>query len=84
VVGGDGLRLGTRGARLMVARMSAGETATLPDEARQHVFAASGSVSLAGHVLGSGDAARVTDEPGHVVRAIEPAELLVWSFASDD
>ena len=54
---------------------------TLPDDPRQHVFAATGSVALAGEVLGAGDAVRISDEPGHVVRASEATELLVWSFA---
>jgi redox-sensitive bicupin YhaK (pirin superfamily) len=79
--GGDGLRLGTRGARLLVAHLPAGESVALPDGPRQHVFAATGSVALADLVLRGGDAARISDEPGHVVRASEDTELLVWSFA---
>ena len=81
VAGGDGLPLGTLGARLLVARLTAGQSVALPDGPRQHVFAATGSVALAGDVLGPGDAARISDEPGRVVRASEDAELLVWSFA---
>jgi redox-sensitive bicupin YhaK (pirin superfamily) len=81
VAGGDGLPLGTLGARLLVARLTAGQSVALPDGPRQHVFAASGSAALAGDVLRPGDAARISDEPGHVVRASEDTELLVWSFA---
>jgi quercetin 2,3-dioxygenase len=81
VVGGAGLPIGTAGARLLLARLSPGDAVTLPDDARQHVFAATGSVSLDGLSLRSGDAVRVEDEPGHVVSATEPTELLVWSFA---
>jgi quercetin 2,3-dioxygenase len=80
VAGGDGLRIGTTGARLLVARLAPGEVVTLPDDARQHVFAATGSVSVADASLHAGDAARITDEPGHLVRAREDTELLVWSF----
>jgi redox-sensitive bicupin YhaK (pirin superfamily) len=80
VAGGNGLPVGTRGARLLVARLSPGDAVSLPDDPRQHVFAATGSVSLAGSVLRAGDAVRLTDEPGHVVRASEATELLVWSF----
>ncbi|RYC11451.1 pirin family protein [Nocardioides zhouii] len=80
VAGGDGLPLGTHGARLLVARLTVGESVALPDGPRQHVFAASGSVALDARVLHPGDAARVTDEPGHVVRASSDTELLVWSF----
>jgi quercetin 2,3-dioxygenase len=80
VVGGYGLPIGTSGARLLVARLAPGESVTLPDDPRQHVFAATGAVSLEGLALGAGDAVRIDDEPGHLVRASEPTELLVWSF----
>ena len=82
VVGGaDGLPIGTRGARLSVARLAPGQSVALPDDPRQHVFAATGSVSLGEVVLDAGDAVRLTDEPRHVVRANAETELLVWSFA---
>ncbi|HEV2798552.1 MAG TPA: pirin family protein [Nocardioides sp.] len=80
VAGGSGLPVGVAGARLLVARLARGETVTLPDDPRQHVFAASGSVSVGDRSLEPGDAVRITDEPGQVVRAGEAAELLVWSF----
>lgn len=80
VVGGGGLPIGTTGARLLVARLSPGQTVELPDDPRQHVFAATGSASLDGIALAAGDAVRVTDEPGRVVRASEATELLVWTF----
>ena len=82
VAGGDGLPIGTTGARLLVARIEAGRTVALPGDPRQHVFAASGAVSLGGEKLRAGDAVRLTDEPGHAVTAVEPTELLVWSFAA--
>ncbi|MCW2737884.1 pirin family protein [Nocardioides sp.] len=81
VVGGDGLPIGTRGARLLVARLDPGASVVLPDDPRQHVFAATGAVSLDGLALRGGDAVRLTDEPGHLVRADEASELLVWAFA---
>ena len=81
VAGGSGLPIGVTGGRLLVARLAPGSSATLPDDPRQHVFVATGAASVGGASLGPGDAARVTDEPGHVVRASEPTELLVWSFA---
>ena len=81
VVGGSGLPIGTVGAQLLVARLDAGSSVTLPDDPRQHVFAATGTVSLGGLSLRSGDAVRIEDEPGHVVRASAPTELLVWSFS---
>jgi hypothetical protein len=82
VAGGGGLRIGTTGARLLVARLSPGTSVSLPEDPRQHVFAATGAVSLAGLDLRAGDAVRLTDEPGHVVTAVQATELLVWSFAA--
>jgi redox-sensitive bicupin YhaK (pirin superfamily) len=81
VVGGDGLPIGTSGARLLVARLDAGQTVTLPEDPRQHVFAATGSVGLEGVALGPGDAIRIEGEPGRVVTANAQTELLVWAFA---
>lgn len=82
VAGGSGLPIGTTGARLLVARLAPGGSVVLPDDPRQHVFAASGSVALGPHALRGGDAVRISDEPGHVVTAAEETELLVWSFAT--
>ena len=84
VVGGQGLPIGTRGARLLVARLAPGQSVALPEDPRQHVFAATGAVDFDGVAVGGGDAVRLTDEPGRVVRASEASELLVWTFASSD
>ncbi|GAA1912967.1 pirin family protein [Nocardioides hwasunensis] len=81
VAGGSGLPIGTTGARLLLARLAAGQSATLPEDPRQHVFAATGAVSLGPESLRAGDAVRIEDEPGHAVTASEDTELLVWSFA---
>ena len=81
MAGGDGLPIGTTGARLLVARMDPGESVTLPEDPRQHVFAATGAVDLDGVDLRAGDAVRLSDEPGHVVTASQQTDLLVWSFA---
>ncbi len=80
VVGGEGLPIGVRGARLLLARLEPGGSLELPEESRQHVFAVTGAVDLDGVALSSGDAVRLTDEPGQRVRATEPSELLVWTF----
>jgi quercetin 2,3-dioxygenase len=82
VVGGGGLPIGTTGARLLVARLAAGGSVVLPDDPRQHVFAATGAVEMGPRSLRGGDAVRISDEPGHVVTATEETELLIWSFAS--
>lgn len=70
------------GAVLRVARLGAGDTVTLPDEPRQHVFVAGGALvrsSLAGP-LADGDAFRITDRPWLSVTAAVPTELMVWAF----
>ena len=81
VAGGGGLPIGTTGARLLVARLSAGQAVDLPDDPRQHVFAATGSLSLDGDPLRAGDAVRIEGGGGRRVRASSFSELLVWSFA---
>ena len=81
VVGGHGLPIGTVGARLLVARLAPGQSVALPEDPRQHLFTATGAVHLEGVALRDGDAVRLSDEPGRVVRASEASELLVWTFA---
>jgi redox-sensitive bicupin YhaK (pirin superfamily) len=81
VVGGHGLPIGTRDARLLLARLAPGQAVALPEDPRQHVFAATGAVDLDGVAVRGGDAVRLTDEPGRVARASEATELLVWTFA---
>lgn len=83
VVGGEGLPIGTAGARLLVARLDPGQEVVLPEDPRQHLFVASGALAVPGAVpetVGAGDALRVTDEPGLRVRAVAGSELLVWSL----
>jgi redox-sensitive bicupin YhaK (pirin superfamily) len=77
------VRLGTASATLRIARLGAGDTVTLPDEPRQHVFVAGGALtrSSLAEPLGDGDAFRITDQPGLSLTAAVPTELLVWSFA---
>jgi redox-sensitive bicupin YhaK (pirin superfamily) len=74
--------LGSR-ARLLVARLAAGDTVTLPDEPLQHVFVAGGALtrSSLAEPLSDGDAFRITDEPRLTVTAAVPTELMVWAFA---
>jgi redox-sensitive bicupin YhaK (pirin superfamily) len=86
VAGGSGLPLGVAGARLLVARLGAGEEVTLPGGSRQHVFVATGEVALSGPdpsvaTGGQGDAWRIADAPGLRLRASAASEVLVWDFA---
>lgn len=80
VVGGRGLPIGTQGARLLVARLAPGQSVALPEDPRQHVFAATGAADLDGIAVRGGDAVRLTDEPGRVLTATEATDLLVWTF----
>ena len=81
VAGGAGLPLGTSGARLLVARLIPGQSVDLPDDPRQHVFAATGSLQLGGRTLRAGDAVRLAGAGALRVEASRSSELLVWSFA---
>ena len=78
------LRLGSATATLWAARLEAGEDAVLPEDPRQHLFVVAGRLALPGGPVGTGDAVRITDEPGHRVVATMPTDLLVWTFASVD
>ncbi len=69
-------------AILRVARLDAGDSVTLPDEPRQHVFVAGGALtrSSLAEPLADGDAFRIVDQPGLAVSAAVPTELMVWAF----
>jgi redox-sensitive bicupin YhaK (pirin superfamily) len=69
------------GAALHVARLAPGEEVSLPSARRLHVYVARGAARLEGAgPLGEGDAARLTDEPERVLRAVGAAEVLVWQL----
>lgn len=76
------LGIGVAAATLWVARLGAGQTVTLPDDAKQHVFVATGALqrSSLAEPLQAGDAFRIDDRPGLVLTAAAPTELLVWTF----
>jgi quercetin 2,3-dioxygenase len=82
VVGGEGLPVGVAGARLLVARLAAGEEVELPGGRRQHVFVATGSVVLPepAEEAVAGDAWRISDHPGLGLRARAASEVLVWDL----
>jgi redox-sensitive bicupin YhaK (pirin superfamily) len=66
-------------AGLHVARVSAGETVSLPDAPLVHLFVCSGTaVTETGAVLGAGDALRARDASGLGISG--DAELLVWAM----
>ncbi len=69
-------------ATLSVARLGAGDTVTLPDAPRVHVFVAGGALqrSSLAEPLSDGDAFRITGETGVSVTAAVPTDLMVWTF----
>lgn len=83
VVGPDSpLAVGVVGASYGIARLDAGETLTLPEAPRLHVYVASGALlrSSLAEPLHDGDAFLMSGEPAHEVAAGVPTDLLVWSL----
>lgn len=75
------IRIKNRDAALHAARLRPGQAVVLPDAPYLHLFVARGSVSLEGTgPLGAGDAVRLAATGGQQVRALEPAEILVWEM----
>ena len=67
------------GAVMWVARLSAGETVTLPDAPYVHVFVARGAVVLGDDTLAEGDAARLTSAGAlDVTAGADGAEIIAW------
>jgi len=74
--------LGVRGATLWVTRLPPGETRELPEAASAYAFLARGQVYVEPlGVLDDGDALAITSPASLALTALEPAELLVWTFA---
>ena len=71
------------GATLSIARLAPGESVTLGDAPRQHVYVVTGALarSSLAEPLAAGDAFRITDDPGLVLTAAAPTELMVWDFS---
>jgi redox-sensitive bicupin YhaK (pirin superfamily) len=75
------IRIHNRYAALHAARLSTGETATLPEAPYLHLFVPRGTVDLEGAgSLQEGDAVRFTATGGHRVTATTDAEVLVWEM----
>ena len=82
--GTDGaIRLHQAGAAMSVARLSSGDTVTVPDAPYVHVFAARGSVQLGDQYLEEGDAARLTGAGELDLTATSDAEVIVWETDSE-
>jgi redox-sensitive bicupin YhaK (pirin superfamily) len=70
------------GAALHVGRLTPGQSVQLPSAALVFVYVARGAVAMGpGQPLAAGDSARLTGTPeAGGVRALEPAEILVWEM----
>ncbi|MGK5742247.1 pirin family protein [Micromonospora sp. URMC 103] len=79
--GASAIRIRNRYAALHAARLTPGDTVTLPDAPFLHLYVPDGAVTLEGTgLLGTGDAVRMTATGGQRVTATEPAEILVWEM----
>lgn len=79
--GHDGaISINQAGAVLWAGRLRAGETVTVPDAPRVHLFVAVGSADLAGSDLAEGDAARLADADRlELTAGALGAEVLIWA-----
>ena len=70
------------GATLSILRMERLDTYTLGDAPLQHVYVVTGALarSSLAEPLAAGDAFRITDDPGLVLTAAAPTELMIWDF----
>jgi redox-sensitive bicupin YhaK (pirin superfamily) len=75
------IRIRNRYAALHAARLSPGQSVSLPDAPFLHLFVPRGSVELEEvGMLGAGDAVRFTATGGQRLTGVEPAEVLVWEM----
>ena len=70
------------GATLAIVRLDRLDTFTLGDAPLQHVYVATGALarSSLAEPLAAGDAFRITEDPGLVLTAAAPTELMVWEL----
>jgi quercetin 2,3-dioxygenase len=77
------VHIGCSGAALHVGRLRRGQSVELPWAALVFVYVALGAVAMGSEKpLGAGDSARLTGVSGCGIRALEPAEILVWEMDS--
>lgn len=76
------LEIHQRDAAMYVARLTAGEAVDLPAAPFVHVFVAKGEVTLGGHTLAQGDAARLTDAEVVSMVSSNESETVVWEMHS--
>lgn len=78
-----GVTIHQRDAELLAGRLAPGTEVVVPAAPHVHVFVAAGTADLDGAgALGTGDAARLTDEGPHpLVAGVAGAEVLIWVTA---
>jgi len=75
------IRIKNKYATLHAARLSPGQSVTVPEAPFLHLFVARGDVTLEGAgTLRQGDAVRFTAAGGQRITASAPAEILVWEM----
>ncbi|MFK4083112.1 pirin family protein [Kribbella sp. NPDC020789] len=76
------IRLHQHSAGLSAARLAPSQTVLVPEAPHVHIFIAKGSAELEGlGVLGTADAARLTNTGGHRLTAgAQGAEVLIWEM----
>ena len=77
------VRINQRDATMWVARLSEGETVTLPGERFVHLFVARGGVRLGDHELRAGDAVRLRDAGEQELYASDMTEIIVWGSSAE-
>lgn len=75
----EGVHINQPGATLRAARMTAGDTLGVPDDAYVHLHVARGGVRLEDTKLTEGDAVRLTAATRLEVTALDRSEILLWS-----
>jgi redox-sensitive bicupin YhaK (pirin superfamily) len=79
------LRLHQAGAGMSVAALPRGSSLNLPTAYGLHLFVTRGAVTLetdgVAEYLAVGDAARLKNAQGEMVRAVQDSEILVWELA---
>jgi quercetin 2,3-dioxygenase len=79
--GTPAVRIGCSGAALHAGRLARAQVVQLPSAALVFVYVARGAVAMgSGRPFGAGDSARLTDAAEIGIRALEPAEVLVWEM----
>ena len=77
--GHDGaISIHQKDAVMWVGRLADGETVDLPNASHVHAFIAKGDAQLGDRVLGTGDAARLTNAGERSLKSVGTSEVIIW------